>query len=227
MSSEDYARFAEASYDMLGSASKEDRVAGINKKLSDTGFKVNSDKSNRDMIYLINDTTGEHHISLRGTATKQDIVSDANIATGTLTGTKEFNKRNNRVKKYTKEVPDGAKFTMSGHSLGGMWNQTILKKSTNVRDRVDEVHTFNSAANPLVGESRVGSKKKKQLDQKVIHHRTTDDIVSKPFEINVPFGQVQTYKTQPMKNKVKVPLKLAGLFNTAQAYHAHKLDHFY
>ena len=65
------------------------------------------------------------------------------------------------------------------------------------------------------------------LDQKVIHHRTTDDIVSKPFEINVPFGQVQTYKTQPMSTKIKVPLKLAGLFNTANAYHAHKLDHFY
>ena len=29
MSSEEYARFAEASYDMLGSASKQDRVEGI------------------------------------------------------------------------------------------------------------------------------------------------------------------------------------------------------
>jgi len=227
MSSEEYARFAEASYDMLGSASKEDRVANINKKISDTGFKVQSDKSNRDMIYLINDTTGEHHISLRGTATKQDIVSDANIATGTLSGTREFNKRNNRVQRYVKEMPEDVKFTMSSHSLGGMYNQTILKKSKNVRDRVDEVHTFNSATNPILGETKVGTKKKKQLDQKVIHHRTTDDIVSKPFEINVPFGQVQTYKTKPMSTKVKVPLKLAGLFNTANAYHAHKLDHFY
>jgi hypothetical protein len=227
MSSEEYARFAEASYDMLGSASKPDRVGGINEKISDTGFKVDSDKSNRDMLYLVNDTTGEHHISLRGTATKQDIVSDANIATGTLTGTKEFKKRNNRVKKYVKEIPEDAKFTMSGHSLGGMYNQTILSKSKNVRDRVDEVHTFNSAANPLVGEARVGKTKKKQLDQKVIHHRTTDDIVSKPFEINVPFGKVQTYKTQPMSMKTRVPLKLAGVFNTVQAYHAHKLDHFY
>ena len=38
---------------------------------------------------------------------------------------------------------------------------------------------------------------------------------SKPFEINVPFGQVQTYKTQPMSKKTKVPLRLAGLFNSA------------
>ena len=70
----------------------------------------------------------------------------------------------------------------------------------------------------------IGSGAKGLLDR---FNRTTDDIVSKPFEINVPFGKVQTYKTKPMSTKVKVPLKLAGLFNTANAYHAHKLDHFY
>ena len=108
-----------------------------------------------------------------------------------------------------------------------MYNQTILKKIKNLRDRVDEVHTFNSAANPILKETKVGTKKKNQLDQKVIHHRTQDDLVSMPFEINVDFGKIQTYKTKPMSTEVKVPLKLAGLFNTAQAYHAHKLDHFY
>ena len=46
MSSEEYARFAEASYDMLGSASKQDRVEGINQKISDTGFKVMELKTN-------------------------------------------------------------------------------------------------------------------------------------------------------------------------------------
>jgi hypothetical protein len=60
------ARFSKEAYKMVKSGDKGKRIDNINNSIADTGFKVDRTKSNRDILYLSNDNTNEHHIAVRG-----------------------------------------------------------------------------------------------------------------------------------------------------------------
>ena len=118
------ARLAEADYIMVEPLSKEERYEKINETISDTGFVIEPQLSNNEVIYYVNNTKKEIHISHRGTdasgrKTKSDITSDILFGMGKEDIDKQFLVRSNRTKLLVGYVPDDYKLSMSGHSLGG------------------------------------------------------------------------------------------------------------
>ena len=98
------ALFAKASYDMVKSGNKTKRIDGINKTIAHTGFTADSNLSNRDILYLKNNKTGEHHIAVRGTDASsrglkktQDIMTDLKFAMGKESHDKHFKKKINKT----------------------------------------------------------------------------------------------------------------------------------
>ena len=226
------ARLAEADYVMVEPLSKEERYEKINEMLNDTGFVIEPQLSNNEVIYYVNNTKKEIHISHRGTdasgrKTKSDITSDVLFGMGKEDVDKQFLARSNRTKLLVGYVPDDYKLSMSGHSLGGGTIVKSLKDSKNVRERVDKVHTFNSAFSPFAKQG-VGSVTKKMLDKKVTHHRIENDAVSASSFVNTPFGNVKTYKPNPnLEPTGIIPKTLKGMFKSVEALHAHSIAHFY
>ena len=228
------ARFSEATYRMLESGNKDERIAKINNDLEDTNYKVIREHSNRDILTLRNETDGKTVVAVRGTDTTGkktgiDIMADLQFAFGQSDHSNEFRKRRNRIKNALKDSGDD-KVILVGHSLGGGVVKHSISNSNQIRRKIidnGEVHTFNSAAHPfLKDQTKVSKASKKALENKVIHHRTRNDVVSKGLETMIPFGKVQTYDTKTSNFTKKMPKGLASTFNSLEALHAHKLIHF-
>jgi len=232
MDNENAARFSQQAYNMLGSGNKEKRVEKINQNIQHTGYTVDYARSNRDVLTLTNGA-GRTHVAVRGTdvsgkKTKQDVMADLSFAMGLGSHDAEFKKRRNKVNSIVKGVPKDEHVVLSGHSLGGGVVNHALAKSPVLRKRVNEAHTFNAAAHPVLNDqTKVGRKGKAQLKDKVVHHRTTNDVVSEGFETNLPFGELKRYDTKVSGITKHIPKRLASVFNSVDALHAHKLDHFF
>ena len=113
---------------------------------------------------------------------------------------------------------------MSGHSYGGASINDTINNKKSVRDKLSEAHTYNSAFSPFT--TKIKPKIKDELDKKVTHHRTSNDIVSLSSKINNPFGKIKTYK--PKKNNLikLVPTVLKPIFSTIEQYHTHSMNNF-
>lgn len=224
------ARFSEATYRMLEKGNKDERASRIDDDISDTGFKVDRANSNRDILTLRNQNTNEVHIAHRGTdntgkRTKQDITADLMFGLGLAEHNKHFNKRKNKTTKIVKQNKDTT-ISMSGHSYGGGSVKFALANSKPVRDNIKVAHTFNTMSHPIpISTYKVGRKVKRDLDDKVIHHRHKDDVVSMGLKSVVPFGKVKEYGGK--ESITKRLLKNAHpIFKTANALDAHSLHHF-
>ena len=148
------AKASKATYAMLGSKNKTERIREANAVMVGTGFKVIDVLSSRDILYLINDDLKEVIIAHRGTdvsgfKTAPDLKSDFLIAMGQEEQGKQFKKRTSRTKNLMKEVPDDYKVWLSGHSYGGSSVNEALKNSKYTADRVDGVSTFNAGFSPF------------------------------------------------------------------------------
>ena len=229
------ARFSEATYRMLEKGNKDERIARINTDIEDTGYVVDRQHSNRDILTLRNETDGKSVIAVRGTDTSGkksglDVMSDIQYALGQSHHSNEFRKRRNRIKNALKDTDENDKIILTGHSLGGGLIKNSISNSNQIRRRVidnGEVHTFNSASHPfLKDQTKVSKASKKALEDKVVHHRTRNDVVSKGLETTIPFGKVKTYDTKTSNFTKKMPKGLANTFNSLEALHAHKLIHF-
>lgn len=225
------ARFSEASYRMLESGNKDERSKRINDDIKDTGYVVDTGNSNRDILVLRDEKNSKVHIAHRGTDTsgkrsKQDITADLAFGVGLAQHNEHFNKRKNRTQKIVKQYRDGNEISLSGHSYGGGSAQFSLANSKAVRNSVKVAHTFNTASHPIaISATKVGRKVKKDLDDKVIHHRHKDDVVSAGLKSVVPFGKVKEYGGK--ESITKRLLKNSNpLFKTASVLDAHKLHHF-
>ena len=133
---------------------------------------------------------------------------------------------------------------MSGHSLGAFSLNHTLAKSKLVRDNLDMAHTFNAGSTPISDNdlTNISSQGKKQLKNRVIHHRTKDDIVSKGLKLTgVPFGKLQEYKLKATdkekehrelhmnllkKETPKSKEELKKMKWNDKALYAHHLHHF-
>ena len=228
------ARFSEATYRMLESGNADQRIARINSDLEDTGYVVDRKHSNRNILTLRNETDGKSVIAVRGTDTSGkktgiDIMADVQYALGLSNHSNEFRKRRNNIKNSIKDSGD-EKVILTGHSLGGGVIKHSIANSNQIRRRVidnGEVHTFNAASHPFLrDQTKVSKASKKALEDKVVHHRTRNDAVSKGLETMVPFGKVKTYDTKTSNFTKKMPKGLANTFNSLEALHAHKLIHF-
>ena len=118
------ARFSEATYRMLESGNKDERIAKINNDLEDTNYKVIREHSNRDILTLRNETDGKTVVAVRGTDTSGkktgiDIMADLQFAFGQSDHSNEFRKRRNRIKNSLKDTNDDDKVILVGPSLGG------------------------------------------------------------------------------------------------------------
>ena len=233
------ALFAEQTYNMVGKKNKDKRVEKINKNIEKTGFVVDKKHSNRDIVTYVNHDTNEVHVSHRGTDTTgkrtgSDLVRDFNIAIGKTADDDEFKRRTKKTKKALKEHED-KKATGSGHSLGSKSMVTTMATDKYVRDRMEEVHGFNGGAT-IFGEKemqKLGKKGKKQMEEKMIHHRTSNDAVSASMLVNPPLGKVKTYKEKkdPDEDQTRRTAETLGSDLTggdaAAVLNSHGLHHFY
>ncbi len=240
-----YAKLAEGSYEMGEKGkSREERISAINKQVEGTGFSVIDDKkySNPNITTYKNEETGELHVAHRGTHLTgkrgmKDIRNDIAIGLGLQKLDPRFKRRTKATERVIKDLAP-EKFTMSGHSLGSGTAQYAVANSRTIRKNLKEMHTFNGASNPLLNSNiQVSKKDKKELDEKVTHHRIKGDIVSAGFKTATGgFGKVKRYDIKHdeesgkgLVNKIvknnPVLSKVSQL--TSKALHAHKIEHFH
>lgn len=239
-----YAKLSEATYTIGDKGvSREDRIKSANKQVEGTGFSVVDDKrySNPNMTTYKNEETGEIHVAHRGTHVGgrrglKDIRNDIAFGLGLTKIDPRFKRRTKNTERVIKDLAPST-FTMSGHSLGAGTAQYAIANSRKIRQNLDEAHTFNSAANPVLNaDLQVSKKDKKILDDKVTHHRIKGDVVSAGFNVSVPFGKVKKYNVphdekrgKSLVDKIvkKNPLLSKVKQLTSKALHAHHIDHFY
>jgi len=239
-----YAKLSEGTY-RLGDkdATRAERIADTNEMVKNTGFKVVDDKrySNPNMTTYKNEETGEIHVAHRGTHVGgrkglKDIRNDIAFGLGLTSVDPRFKRRTKATERVIKDLQP-EKLTMSAHSLGGGTAQYAVANSRTIRKNLKELHTFNSAANPILNaDLKVSKKDKKELDDKVTHHRIKGDVVSAGFNVSVPFGKVKKYSVKhdekrgkslmdKIVKKSSVLSKVSQL--TSRALHAHHIDHFH
>ena len=206
-------RFAAETYKMLDKQSKEKRIEQINKNLSDTGYVADAGKSNRDILYLVNDKTKDVHIAHRGTnfAKKDDVTADVYFALGAEKHNKAFKKRADRTSNLVKEIPDDYTLNMSGHSYGGASSSYAVKNKKNVRDKLDHLHTYNAAFSPFTKKT-MHQDIRRDLNNKITHHRVDTDGVSASSLINHQVGNIKTYKAKSKKIHQRIPKRMQPFF---------------
>ena len=220
------AKFAKAAY-MIGDGLTRKNIYKVNAYIADTGYVVEPDMSMEDITTFYNAKSNKYHISHKGThlgssTGAKDLRADAAFAL--------FGYNTPHVKerlKNTEEIIDminmrdpSAPVSMSSHSLGGHTSSYTMAQSDLVLKRVDALDTFDTAAHPAyMAGLNVPFHKQQILDDKVVHHRMTGDLVSKSMLYRpdgMPFGQMKSYK-------------LANAYKgrpISRAFDAHSLDHF-
>jgi len=238
-----YAMMAEGTYRIGDKGDRDERVADTNTLVKNTGFAVVDDKkyTNNNMTTYKNEETGEIHVSHRGTHVGgrrglKDIRNDIAFGLGLTKLDPRFKRRTKATERVIKDLQP-EKLTMSGHSLGGGTVQYAIANSKKIRKNLHSAHTFNSASNPILNNDlQVSSKDKKELEDKVTHHRVRGDVVSAGFNLSVPFGKVKKYSVKHDEKRGKslvdkivkknpVLSKVKQL--TSKALHSHHIDHFY
>ena len=206
----DKAFLTQQSYTMLGKESKTERLKKIDDAVASRGWRSVRNGSNRDITtYEKIDDPNVKHITHRGTDTTgkktwKDVKADvAGIFLGQASKDKEFNKRTNRTKKILNDNPDN-NFSMSGHSMGSSTAAYAMAHSKNVRDRIDRLDTFNMGMTPAFkSEIKVGQVLKRQLKDKVHHHRVKGDVVSHNLTSSTPFGMLHEVAMKPQSRVEK------------------------
>ena len=220
------AKFAKSAY-MIGDGLTRKNIHKVNAYIADTGYVVEPDMSMEDITTFYNAKTNKYHISHKGThlgssTGAKDLRADTAFAL--------FGYNTPHVKerlKNTEEIIDminmrdpSAPVSMSSHSLGGHTSSYTMAQSDLVLKRVDALDTFDTAAHPAyMAGLNVPFHKQQILDDKVVHHRMTGDLVSKSMLYRpdgMPFGQTKSYK-------------LANAYKgrpISRAFDAHSLDHF-
>jgi hypothetical protein len=239
-----YAKLAESTYIMDEKGkSRADRIASVNKQVQGTGFKLVDDKkySNPNMLTFRNEETGEINVSHKGTNIggrkgMKDIRNDIAIGLGLTKIDPRFRRRTKATERVIKDLKP-EKFTMAGHSLAGHTVQHAIANSKTIRKNLHSAETFNSASNPILhSDLQVSKKDKKELDDKVTHHRVKGDLVSIGFNQSVPFGKVKKYSVphdeEIGKGIVDKIVKQSPILSkvsqlTSKALHAHHLFHFH
>jgi len=238
-----YAKLSEGSY-VLGDKGKSraERISELNEFVKDTGFSVVDDKkySNPNITTYRNNETGEVHVSHRGTHITgrrglKDVRNDIAFGLGLTSVDPRFKRRTKATERVIKDLAP-EKFTMSGHSLGGGTVKYAIANSKKIRKNLHSAETFNSAANPVLNaDLQVSAKDKKELDEKVTHHRIKNDVVSAGFNASVPFGKVKKYSVphdeESGKSLVDKIVRSSPVLSkvsqlTSKALHAHKIEHF-
>ncbi len=224
--------FSELSYKMLDSYPKTTNVENINKSLQEKGMNnwyISPDLSNKNISTFVNDDEKKSIVVHRGTdtsgkKTKSDVGADVLLGLGQEKNSRAFNSRKNRTEAIIKAIPEDYKIYGAGHSYGGASIGYALEKSKLARNRIEKVRTYNAGASPF--QENVNKKKKEILDNKITHHRTSNDLVSASLLVNRRYGKIKTQDTLVSSVTKWIPSHLKHIFNTADSLNAHKLNHF-
>ena len=227
--SEDLLPFlTQQTYKMVSKGSKKKRLAEIDNAVLGHGYRTVRNSSNRDMVTYENiSDPSQKVISHRGTDTSgkktyKEIKADLSLALGLQDHDPEFKKRSNRTKAIVKKHPDD-NFKLSGHSFGGSSATHAITSSSMLRGRIDSVDTYNAGFTPLFTNAlKHGSKVKKDLKDKVTHHRVLGDIVSEGIRVTKPVGKVMEHKA-----KDDLPDSVFGDNFSARQGQIHSLENFY
>jgi len=242
-SMEDMAKLAQASYQMgEKGGNKAKRLENTQNMATDTGYVVNPTYSNSEITtYQHKDDPKNVVIAHRGTKVDgrrglKDIQNDLAFAIGMGGHETTFRRRKRKTNDIIKAL-DPEQLHMTGHSLGGGTLQHTIANSNKVRNKLTSAKTFNAAANPIFdNDIKVGKKYKKELEDKVEHHRIKNDPVSAGFAGFVPFGKVKTHSIKHDSNKGKSFLQnvvekstLLGQAKrfTEKGLFAHAVGHFH
>lgn len=222
--------------------SRDKRIGEVNDFIKATGYEIDASNSNRNGVvtYRQRDNPDKIHIAHMGTNTARrggykDIGSDLAIAFGFGGHDRQAKQRKNKTEKIVKKL-NPEELTLSAHSLGAFTLNYTIAKSKTVRDKLDKADTFNGASNSVFNNDLDVSKKvKRDLKDKVVHHRIKHDVVSKGFKAGVPFGTLKTYKLRAEPSEVedrradsivKTKEELEGMNFTGKALNAHHISHF-
>jgi hypothetical protein len=242
-SMEDMAKLAQASYQMGEKGVKKDkRLENTQNIATDTGYVVNPKYSNSEITtYQHKDNPKNVVIAHRGTKVDgrrgmKDIQNDLAFAIGLGGHELTFKRRKRKTNDIIKAL-DPEQLHMTSHSLGGATAQHTIANSNKVRKKLTSAMTFNAAAHPVFdNDIKVSKKYKKELEDKVTHHRIKNDPVSMGFKTNVPFGKVKTHsiKHDPDKGKsifqnIVEKSTLLGQAKrfTEKGLYAHAIGHFH
>tara|TARA_R110000823_G_scaffold238637_1_gene363945 strand:- start:114 stop:749 length:636 start_codon:yes stop_codon:yes gene_type:complete len=200
--SNDLAKLTQLHY-LIDKHGKKKATKKINKKLDGTGYTVSKLKRG---VANYKHEDGHNVISVKGTDVKQkkDLISDIKLGLGFSNSDKQFKQRRNNIKDIIK-TNEGDNY-LTSHSLGGSIALSAMVKSKSIRDNVKKAHLFNTGyTNKFHDEMSSGLKKtdKKELKDKILHHRTHGDVISNALKDN-HIGEVKTYKqvskTNPLAN---------------------------
>ncbi len=233
MNRSDAALFADETYNMLGGDTKAKRVKGINRRIKKTGYVVDRKNSGRDVLTLVNPETKAVHVAHRGTDLRRfdDLKADLGIAYGATKNRKQFQNRTKKTEKALQQYPD-YDATLSGHSYGGTSvYRTLITLPEEARVKIKDAQTFNAGATIFKEADDLDEDAKKELADKITHHRVTGDLVSASMKVNKPIGKLKTYREKPKSfvNMVTdVALGQIPYVNlTRGVLNAHHMEHFY
>jgi len=229
------AYFASVVYEMVKNDSKIKGFDKIDDDLKENGFDdfyVKREHSSHDVVTFYNDTDKKAYIIHRGTdtggkKTRQDIGADFLVGIGKEGESNLFNKRKNKTEIAVKALPDDYDLFVAGHSLGGGTMGYTLENSKFIRERTEKARLYNSAVSPLHLQKTISKKKRDVLDDKVVYHRTRNDIVSAPQSQNLRYGTLKTKDTKTSSITKYIPSRLSTVFNTLDALDAHGLYHWF
>ena len=196
--SNDLAKLTQLHY-LIDKHGKKKATKKINKKLEGTGYTVSKLKRG---VANYKHEDGHNVISVKGTDVKQkkDLISDIKLGLGFSNSDKQFKQRRNDIKNIIK-TNDGDNY-LTGHSLGASISTSAMVKSKSIRDNIKKADVFNTGyTKSFHDEMSSGLKKsdKKELKNKLTHHRTKGDLISNALASN-NIGEVKTYKQESKTN---------------------------
>ena len=121
-----------------------------------------------------------------------------------------------------KSSPDDYKISLTGHSYAGASIHHTLLNKPQVLKRVDDAQLFNPLISPF--QKKPSKNQIKELDKKLIIHRTENDIPSF-FYHKLPYGIVNVYKQKEHAIK-NLPKPLENTFDTLEQLKSHHLNNF-
>jgi hypothetical protein len=226
--SEIFSKLAAGAYDTKGDRSAHtvgtDYILHPNKDFSDHSITTYVHKNDANHIVIAH----------RGTAPgskggREDLTSDLAFAAGLGGHTKRMKNRQAKTEQIIKAT-NPTTLHLTGHSLGGGTVNHTVANSKLVRSKMTSAHTFNAAANPVFGNRQnVGRQTRRDLKDKVTHHRIENDSVSLGFKLNTPFGKVKTYKHPKQKKRSRLARIAFGTFTppTKKSLDAHAVSNFH
>tara|TARA_R100001163_G_C5034740_1_gene174190 strand:+ start:29 stop:793 length:765 start_codon:yes stop_codon:yes gene_type:complete len=242
-SRETLALLAQGSYKMGESnIGKKQRLENTQNHVNDTNWEVIPEHTNSEITtYRKRDDPSNIVIAHRGTKLdgkrgRTDLEADILFALGFGGHVPTFKRRKNRTNKIIKAL-NPTELHMTGHSLGGGSTNYTIAKSKIVKNNLTSARTYNSAAHPIFdNDIKVGKKTKKELDDKVVHHRIKHDPVSVGFKNNLPFGSLETHSVDHdsakgksiLQNFLEITTKVGKIKRaTEKGLHAHAISHFH